>query len=122
MKAASVLSASSIVLSITAIIFLTFYGAAYSSMSLETGKIKTGIASEFKPFYLIWLFLPVSGFVGILKRNRRILWTSAIAMFLITALTLFSIGLPFLPASLLLLTAAVVYRINSIPDEPQQGP
>jgi hypothetical protein len=115
MRLALALSATSIVLSIAAIIFLTFYGIAYSNYPLDFKEVKTGDTSysfyvEFEPLYLVWFFLSILGFIGILKRNGKVLWTSAVVMFLITILTFFSVGLPFLPASFLLLSAAIVYR------------
>lgn len=111
-KIALILSCSSILLSVAPILYLTFYGWSYASFSLETGEIEAGVTGEFEPFSIIWLFLSISGFIGILKRNRKILWISAMVMFLITILTLLSIGLLFLPASLALLIAAVISRME----------
>jgi hypothetical protein len=109
-KIASILSGGSILLSVASILYLMFYGWSYSSFSLETEKIETDVIGEFEPFSVIWLFLSVSGFIGVLKRNREVLWFSAIVMFLITILTLLSVGLLFIPASLALLIAAILSK------------
>lgn len=111
-----ILSGSSILLSVAPILYITFYGWSYSSFSYETGKTETGVTGEFEPFSIIWLFLSVSGFIGVLKRNKKILWSSAIVMLFITILTFLSIGLLFLPASLALLIAGMLSKREMLSD------
>ena len=79
------------------------------STLLEMG----GIVKEVLP----WLgFIVVIGAIGLVglrlrtrghKLGRPFLWTSAVAMLLVSLFTLFGVGLFFIPASALLLVAAI---------------
>jgi len=74
--------------------------------------VEAGVAGDALP---ILSFIALMGILGLLaivlsKRRPRIgkpfLWTSAVAMLAVSLLSIFSLGLFFLPASVLLLVAA----------------
>ena len=75
--------------------------------------VEAGVAGDALP---ILSFISLTGVLGLLaivlsKRRPRIgkpfLWTSAVAMLAVSLVSLFSLGLFFLPASALLLVAAI---------------
>jgi hypothetical protein len=75
--------------------------------------VEAGVAADALP---ILSFISLMGVLGLLaivlsKRKPRLgkpfLWTSAVAMLAVSILSIFSIGLLFLPASALLLVAAI---------------
>jgi len=75
--------------------------------------VEAGTAGDALP---ILSFISLMGVLGLLaivlsKRSPRMgkpfLWTSAVAMLLVSLLGIFSVGLFFLPASVLLLVAAI---------------
>jgi 4-amino-4-deoxy-L-arabinose transferase-like glycosyltransferase len=75
--------------------------------------VEAGVAGDALP---ILSFIALMGVLGLLaivlsrrrpRRGKPFLWTSAIAMLAVSLLGIFSIGLFFLPASALLLVAAI---------------
>jgi len=75
--------------------------------------VEAGVAGDALP---VLSFISLLGILGLLaivlsKRKPRLgkpfLWTSAVAMLVFSILAIFSIGLLFLPASALLLVAAI---------------
>ncbi len=75
--------------------------------------VEAGVAGDALP---ILSFIALMGLLGLLamvlgKRMPRLgkpfLWTSAVAMLLVSLISIFSLGLLFLPASVLLLVAAI---------------
>jgi cytochrome bd-type quinol oxidase subunit 2 len=75
--------------------------------------VEAGTAGDALP---VLSFISLLGILGLLaivlsKRKSRLgkpfLWTSAVAMLAVSILSIFSIGLLFLPASVLLLVAAI---------------
>jgi len=74
--------------------------------------VEAGVAGDALPFLGFISLMGVLGLLAIVLSRRKphlgkpFLWTSAIAMLLASLLSIFSIGLFFLPASALLLVAA----------------
>jgi len=74
--------------------------------------LEMGMAGQALPILSFVALMGVLGLlaIGLSKRSPRLgkpfLWTSAVAMLLVSLLGIFSIGLLFLPASVLLLVAA----------------
>ena len=73
--------------------------------------VEAGTALDALPFLGFISLMGVLGLLAIVLRKRRprigkpFLWTSAVAMLLVSLLGIFSLGLFFLPASVLLLVA-----------------
>jgi glucan phosphoethanolaminetransferase (alkaline phosphatase superfamily) len=111
-KTALVLAAISIVLSVGASILMSFWGATLAmEVELGTGEIGEQMrVGAFHPILIVFILFPVTGLIGILKERPRFLKASAIAMFLLCLLSFLGAGLVFLPASLLLIISAVVYK------------
>jgi 4-amino-4-deoxy-L-arabinose transferase-like glycosyltransferase len=74
--------------------------------------VEAGVAGDALPFLGFIALMGVLGLLAIVLSKRRprlgkpFLWTSAIAMLLVSLLGIFSVGLFFLPAAVLLLVAA----------------
>lgn len=106
-RLATVEASVSIILSIFAIIYSSFYGVTTERISNgEAIIVETG---QFELISVVWVILPLIGLVGIIQDKRKIVITVAFTMLLMTVLALLSIGLYFLPASFLLIIAAVTY-------------
>ncbi len=112
-----ILAKLSLALTILASLYLSFLGAMQGSMSvaeLDMGQEASEMIIErvgaFHPILIIFILLPVLGLVGIRQKNQKILWIAALGMFLLSFLTLLYLGLPFLPAGVLLLGAALFYK------------
>ena len=75
--------------------------------------VEAGTAGDALPLLGFISLMGVLGLLAILLSKRRsrlgksFLWTSAVAMLLVSLLSIFSIGLFFLPTSALLLVAAI---------------
>jgi predicted membrane metal-binding protein len=75
--------------------------------------VEAGVAGDALPFLGFIALLGIPGLLAIVLRKRRsrlgklFLWTSAIAILLVSFLGIFSVGLFFLPAAALLLVAAI---------------
>jgi len=100
----------SLILSILGIIFLSFYGITTESIS--NGKTILAETGQFEPISVVWLILPLIGLIGIVQEKRKIVMISALGMLLMTLLALLSIGLYFLPATFMLVIAAVTYGLK----------
>jgi len=76
------------------------------------GMVEAGVAGDALPVLSFISLLGVLGLLAIVlgkskpRLGKPFLWTSAVAMLLVSILSIFSIGLLFLPASALLLVAA----------------
>jgi hypothetical protein len=93
--------------------------AAASPITGEVGNremvsmVGAGTALDALPFLGFISLMGVLGLLAIILRKRKprigrpFLWTSAVAMLLVSLLGIFSLGLFFLPASVLLLVAAL---------------
>jgi hypothetical protein len=74
--------------------------------------VEAGVAGDALPILSFIALMGVLGLLAIVLSKRRphlgkpFLWTSAVAMLLVSLLGIFSVGLFFLPASVLLLVAA----------------
>ena len=100
----------SLILSILAITYSSFYGITTKSISnRKTIIAETG---QFEPISVVWLILPLISLIGIVQEKRKIVMIAAFAMLLITLLALLSIGLYFLPAAFMLVVAAVTYSLK----------
>jgi hypothetical protein len=100
----------SLILSILGIIFLSFYGITTERISNgEAIIVETG---QFEPVSVVWLILPLIGLIGIVKERKRMVVVAAFVMLLMTLLALLSIGLYFLPATFMLVIAAVTYGLK----------
>ena len=75
--------------------------------------VEVGVAGDALPILSFIAMMGVLGLLAIVLSRRRprlgkpFLWTSAVAMLAVSLLGIFSIGLFFLPASVLLLVAAI---------------
>lgn len=75
--------------------------------------VEVGAALDALPFLGFISLMGVLGLLAIVLSKRRprlgkpLLWTSAVAMLLVSLLGIFSVGLFFLPASVLLVVAAI---------------
>ena len=75
--------------------------------------VEAGVAGDALPVLSFVALMGVLGLLAVVLSKRRprlgklFLWTSAIAMLVVSLLGIFSIGLFFLPASALLLVAAI---------------
>jgi len=86
---------------------------------------EAGVAGDILP---ILSFIALMGLLGLLaivlskqrpRLGRIFLWISASAMFAVSLLGIFSIGLFFLPAGILLMLAAIGLREQAKPSVPQ---
>ena len=101
---------------------------AVSPITGEVGEkemvsmVEAGTALDALPFLGFIVLMGVLGLLAIVLSKKRsslgkpFLWTSAAAMLLVSLLGIFSLGLFFLPASILLILAAVGLR------EPERFP
>jgi hypothetical protein len=102
------------------LVFLPIYvGGAVSPFPGGVGEermasmVEVGVAGDALPFLGFISLMGVLGLLAIALGRRKprlgkpFLWTSAVAMLLASLLSIFSIGLLFLPASALLLVAAI---------------
>ena len=99
---------------------------AVSPITGEVGEkemvsmLKVGVALDALPFLGSIALMGMLGLLAIVlsKRSpslgRPFLWTSAVAMLLVSLLGIFSLGLFFLPASILLLVAACGLKGESV--------
>ena len=75
--------------------------------------VEAGVAGSALPVLSFIALMGVLGLLAIVLSRKRsslgkpFLWTSAVAMLLVSLLSIFSLGLFFLPASVLLLVAAI---------------
>ena len=75
--------------------------------------VEAGAALDALPFLGFIALMGILGLLAIVLSKRRprvgrpFLWTSAVAMLVVSLLGIFSLGLFFLPASALLLVAAI---------------
>ncbi len=75
--------------------------------------LEMGMAGQALPILSFIALMGVVGLLAIVLSKRRpslgkyLLWTSAVAMLLVSLVSIFSLGLFFIPASVLLLVAAI---------------
>ncbi len=112
-----ILAKLSLALTILASIYMSFLGATQGSTSVaevgmgqEASEMIIERVGAFHPILIIFILFPILGLIGIHRKNKKILWTAALGMFLLSILWLLSYGLPFLPAVVLLLGAVLFYR------------
>ena len=81
-----------------------------------TNMVQAGAAGDVWPVFTVISLLGVLGLLAMALRQRNpllsraLLWTSAVALLMLSLASIFSIGLLFLPASVLLLVAAFLLR------------
>ncbi len=107
----------SLALTIIASLYMSFLGAMQGSMSAaevgmgqDASEMVIERVGAFHPILIVFILFPVLGLIGIRQKNQRILWIAALGMFLLSFLTLLSLGLVFLPAAVLLLGGALFYK------------
>jgi hypothetical protein len=78
--------------------------------------VAAGVAVDALPVLSFISLMGILGLLAIVLRKKKLrlgrifIWISAVAMLLVSLLAIFSIGLLFLPASALLLVAAIGLR------------
>jgi len=108
----------SLILSMLAVYFISFHGVIKESVSNGISILtETG---QFEPISLIWVLLSLCTLIGIAVEKRKVVFLSAITMLIFTVLTLLSIGLYFVPASLMLIIATVTYSLSKRRDKGKE--
>jgi hypothetical protein len=90
-----------------------FLGGVVEEMK---SMVAAGVAVDALPVLSFISLMGILGLLAIVLRKKKLrlgrifIWISAVAMLLVSLLAIFSIGLLFLPASALLLVAAIGLR------------
>ncbi len=116
----------SVLLTLGALVFLSFWD---TSEVIRNGNVEPATLLEDEGMdVLVLLILPVflttgtfaaALWLGGSKVSQVAIWTTGILLFVFGSMTIFSIGILYLPAALLLLIAAAVASIGAM--QPENG-
>ena len=87
--------------------------------------VEAGVAGDALPILSVIALMGMLGLLAIVLSKQRphlgriFLWVSASAMLVVSLLCIFSIGVIFLPAGILLMLAAIGLREQAKPSVPQ---
>jgi len=88
--------------------------------------VEAGVAGDALPILSFIALIGVLGLLAIVLSKRRLhlgrifVWVSALAMLVVSLVSIFSLGLFFLPASILLILAAIGLKGSEITEEAKR--
>lgn len=110
-KAALVLAVASMLVAVIITLYSEIVLIADGCYTYRTSSTSGGtICSDFRPDYVIPVFLSFFGIAGILRENKLLLYSSAAVSFVRMVVYLSQIAVLFVPSFLMLIISAFVYQ------------
>ncbi|HEX7628433.1 MAG TPA: hypothetical protein VF354_05900 [Candidatus Methanoperedens sp.] len=110
-KIALVLAGASLFVAVIITLYSEIVLIADGCYTYQTSLTSGGtICSDFRPDYVIPVFLSFFGIAGILRENKLMLYSSAALSFVRIVVHLSQIAVLFLPSFLMLIISAIVYQ------------